>query len=67
MDEKRGAANCRWATPTVFLPAPWWFEAETSPWACVRDTTPRVLETTEACATCSRWEPGGYRQPDASA
>jgi hypothetical protein len=51
------AATCRWATPTLFLTAPFWFEAERSPWACLRDNTPRILLSTESCATCSRWEP----------
>ena len=51
------AATCRWATPTVFLAAPYWIEAESAPWACVRDTVPRVLGTTDQCAICPRWEP----------
>jgi hypothetical protein len=53
---KRSAATCRWATPTLFLQAPYWFEAENSPWACVRDIAPRVLSMTDQCAVCSRWE-----------
>ena len=57
MSEIRSAAGCRWATPTLFLAAPYWFEAEDSPWACVRDAAPRVLTTTDACASCPRWEP----------
>jgi hypothetical protein len=51
------ASNCRWAVPTIFLPAPYWWEAEDRPWACVRDGTPRVMETTEECADCPFWEP----------
>jgi hypothetical protein len=53
----RSANNCRWATPTLFLTAPLWCEGETSPWACLSDLTPRVLATTDPCATCPRWEP----------
>ena len=53
----RGAANCRWATPTLLLPEPLWHEAESFPWTCVRDTAPRALFTTEPCAVCDRWEP----------
>jgi hypothetical protein len=52
-----GAATCRWATPTLFLTAPYWWEAERAPWACLRDGTPRILTTTEECADCPRWEP----------
>jgi len=57
------ASNCRWAVPTVFLPAPFWWEAEDRPWACVREGTPRTLETTEVCADCPYWEPRTREQP----
>ncbi len=52
------ASGCLWASPTLFLPAPYWFEAEASPWTCVRDTVPCVLTTTDPCASCARWEGG---------
>jgi hypothetical protein len=51
------ASTCRWAIPTLLLPAPYWWDAEDRPWACIRGGTPRVLETTEACADCPCWEP----------
>ena len=54
---QRTASTCRWATPTLFLPAPFWFDAEACPWSCVRDAAPRVLSTTDPCAACPRWEP----------
>jgi hypothetical protein len=57
VEAERSASTCRWATLTLFLPAPFWFEAETSPWACVRDAEPRVLTTTDICERCWRWEP----------
>jgi hypothetical protein len=41
----------------LFLPPPFWWEAEARPWVCVRGGTPRVLETTDVCADCSHWEP----------
>jgi hypothetical protein len=53
----RHASTCRWATPTLFLAPPFWFEADNAPWTCVRDVTPHVLDTTEPCAICGRWEP----------
>jgi hypothetical protein len=56
METKHCAATCRWATPTLFLPPPFWFEAEDSPWACVRGGTPRILTTTDRCAHCPHWE-----------
>lgn len=61
MEIKHNATNCRWATPTLFLPVPLWLDAWDCPWACTRDTTPRILDTTDVCASCSRWE----SQPDA--
>ena len=57
MNTRRGASTCRWAAPTLLLPAPIWFEAEDSPWTCLRDAAPRALETTNPCAICQRWEP----------
>ena len=50
------ASNCRWAVPTLFLRAPFWWDAERCPWACVRGSTPHVLETTDVCSTCPHWE-----------
>lgn len=55
--EPHGASTCRWAEATVFLAAPFWLDAEHRPWACLRDAMPRVLDTTEVCVRCSRWEP----------
>lgn len=57
MSAQRNAHNCRWAIPTLFLPAPLWLDAESCPWTCTRDPVPRVLSTTDACATCLAWEP----------
>jgi hypothetical protein len=54
---RRSAVTCRWATSTLMLPAPLWFDAETNPWSCGRDGAPRTLITTDACEVCPRWEP----------
>ena len=68
-----GAANCEWAAPALWLAAPFWFDAERTPWACLRDGAPRLLDTTESCATCVRWQPrfagmhGSAAAPDATA
>jgi hypothetical protein len=51
------ASTCRWALPTLFIRAPFWWVAEDCPWACIIGGTPRLLETTGGCATCARWEP----------
>jgi SAM-dependent methyltransferase len=65
----RHASNCRWAMPTLFLPAPDWWDAEGCPWACVRDGVPRILDTTEVCADCPYWEahPNAKTEPSDSA
>jgi hypothetical protein len=52
-----GAVTCRWASPTIFFPPPVWFEAEHRPWTCRYGACPRVLDTTDSCATCRHWEP----------
>jgi hypothetical protein len=62
---ERHASTCRWATPTLFLPAPYWWDAEVRPWACIRGDTPRVLDTTEVCAECPHWEPRARGRPTA--
>jgi hypothetical protein len=63
------ASNCRWAMPSLFLPAPYWWNAEGYPWACVRDGVPRILDTTEVCADCPYWEahPKAKAEPGDSA
>lgn len=53
---RRSAATCRWATPTLMLAAPIWFDAEDSPWSCVHGAAPRLLVTTDGCDVCPRWE-----------
>jgi hypothetical protein len=55
--EKRTPQNCRWAEPTLYLPFPYWLEAWSIPWSCHRDGSSRLLETTEQCAACPRFEP----------
>ena len=57
MSTRRSAATCRWAVPTLFVRAPFWFEAENAPWACEREPALRVLNTTDLCASCPHWEP----------
>jgi hypothetical protein len=49
--------RCRFATPTVFLDAPYWLDAEVSPWTCIRDVEPRPLATTDECRMCLGFEP----------
>jgi len=53
---RREAATCRWATPTLFLDAPYWFAADDAPWACLGRDAPWVLENTTECRTCVHWQ-----------
>ena len=46
MNTNQSVTTCRWARPTLFLHAPYWFEAETCPWTCTCDASLRVLKTT---------------------
>lgn len=62
------AVTCRWSVPTAFMPAPFWFEGERSPWTCLREAPPRILDTSDICVCCSDWEPptardGGRDRP----
>jgi hypothetical protein len=57
IDKHHGANNCRWARPTFELAAPLWLDAEAYPWSCLREGAPRVLSTTDRCASCRGWEP----------
>lgn len=57
MGDTQGAANCRWAVPTLLLNGPEWADANDRPWTCVRDERPHELESTTMCETCVRWEP----------
>jgi hypothetical protein len=63
VDQKK-AANCRWAGPTLFLSFPKWLQAWTTPWTCDREGDSRILDTTEPCASCPRWEPRASDRPD---
>ncbi len=61
MNVKRSAATCRWATATLHMPAPIWLQSWDRPWTCLRGPGIRPLATTDACASCPRWEPNGRR------
>lgn len=55
MSTPHTAANCRWAVPTLFMAAPIWADASDRPWTCLREHTPRELESTDVCRTCANW------------
>ena len=50
--------------PTLYLAAPYWFDAGIRPWTCLRDNAPQVLETTVSCAVCPHWEARLSRDAD---
>jgi hypothetical protein len=50
--------RCKWAESTLLLPMPYWFDAWNAPWSCwAEDGRPRLIESTEVCASCARWTP----------
>jgi hypothetical protein len=48
--------NCKWAELTVLQPMPLWLEAWTCQWTCLAGGAPRVIEASEECTDCPRWE-----------
>jgi hypothetical protein len=48
--------HCRWSEQTLYQPAPRWLEAWDYPWCCRTRTGTRVIDDTEKCQTCKRWE-----------
>ena len=56
MDDESRVESCRWAKPTLQLPYPVWLNSEDTPWSCLRDREPRLLEDTAICLGCPRWE-----------
>jgi hypothetical protein len=48
--------NCRFATPTLYLPLPHWLDAWDSPWSCSRVDAPRLIESTTECVDCPNWK-----------
>lgn len=57
MDNKTNVQTCVWAEPTLYQDGPYWLDAWNMPWTCRRDGDPRVLDDTDVCVGCPRWEP----------
>lgn len=55
MGEAHSIQTCRWGTPTLFLPWPFWCEASDDLWSCTRGWYPRGLPDPGACAACQNW------------
>ena len=53
----RVVQTCRWATPTLFLQWPLWYEASHHEWSCTRGAIPNVLPDPAICRTCPYWMP----------
>jgi hypothetical protein len=62
MTSPDNARPCHWLAPTRVLPHPYSFEAEVRPWSCLREGSPRPLDSSELCqcASCPRWEPRSF-------
>jgi hypothetical protein len=47
--------TCRWGSPTLFLPWPYWSLASDNEWSCTRGEAPRGIDDPRLCATCRYW------------
>ena len=57
MTQVQSVQTCRWATPTLFLPWPLWFDAAEHEWSCTRGTRPHGIPQPESCGKCDGWAP----------
>jgi len=51
----QSAHNCHWSVPTLFMPAPYWVFAWSTPWCCWNDHEIIALRSTEGCVDCRLW------------
>ena len=49
--------TCRWGSPTLLLPWPFWYNASQHEWSCTRGATASVLVDPSVCRTCPYWAP----------
>lgn len=56
MENKTSVQTCRWAEPTLYQDGPYWLDAWNMPWTCRRDSDPRLLDATDVCENCPRWQ-----------
>ena len=61
MARVQSVQTCRWATPTLFLPWPLWFDAADYEWSCTRGRRPRGIPQPATCAKCEGWAQAGCR------
>lgn len=55
MAEAQSVQTCKWGTPTLFLPWPYWCAASEDLWSCVRGRAPRGVTDPRVCAVCRHW------------
>jgi hypothetical protein len=56
METRHLPQTCKWGEQTLQQPMPLWLQAWTYAWTCVSGSAPRVLEVSDECAQCPRWE-----------
>lgn len=56
VEKKPTVQTCRWAEPTLYQDGPYWLDAWNQPWTCRRDEDPRLLDSTDVCVNCPRWQ-----------
>lgn len=57
MTEAHSIQTCRWGSPTLFLPWPYWCDASDDIWSCTRGARPRGVPDPRHCASCANWTP----------
>jgi len=63
MAEAQSIQTCKWGTPTLFLPWPFWVIASDQEWSCTRGVEPRGIDEPRLCATCRYWAIATGPQP----
>lgn len=55
MIKVQSVQTCRWGSPTLFLPWPFWLELAGDEWSCTRGLALRGLADPSACGRCAYW------------
>jgi hypothetical protein len=56
MESRHLPQTCKWCEQTLLQPMPLWLDAWNYEWTCVSCGEPRLLEASEECEKCPRWE-----------
>ena len=57
MAETHSIQTCRWGSPTLFLPWPYWCDGSDDLWSCTRGAQPQGVPDIRHCQSCAHWRP----------